>query len=156
MTTIVYRAGILAADSLVVDRGTIIAETVKVRKAGDYVVAICGMLWQIEAFAAWIAAGSPPDDKPQFNKKNGFEGIAVDTNLVVLHYGPSLNVERDMIADFFALGSGMDIALGAMAMGASAVEALKIACRFDQYTGGPIWYADVAKQAFHKVELGSG
>ena len=39
---------------------------------------------------------------------------------------------------FWAIGSGAKIALGAMAYGASPVEAVQIACRFDLYTGGDV------------------
>ena len=35
----------------------------------------------------------------------------------------------------FAIGSGSEYAMGAMAMGASAAEAVKVAHRFDQHTG---------------------
>jgi ATP-dependent protease HslVU (ClpYQ) peptidase subunit len=39
---------------------------------------------------------------------------------------------------FFAVGSGGDFAYGALGMGASAVEAVKIGCRFDVYSSGPV------------------
>jgi hypothetical protein len=43
-------------------------------------------------------------------------------------------MEWEVIAPFVAAGSGVELALGAMAMGASAIEAVKIASRFDAGT----------------------
>ena len=37
--------------------------------------------------------------------------------------------------DFWAVGSGEEYALGAMAMGASAAQAVEVASQFDVYTG---------------------
>ena len=39
---------------------------------------------------------------------------------------------------FFALGDGMDLALGAFEMGASAEEAVRIACKYNIYCCEPI------------------
>jgi hypothetical protein len=39
---------------------------------------------------------------------------------------------------FFAIGSGRAAALGAMHMGASAEEAVQVAKKIDNYTGGPV------------------
>jgi ATP-dependent protease HslVU (ClpYQ) peptidase subunit len=39
-----------------------------------------------------------------------------------------------------AIGSGHKFALGAMAMGASAKEAVRVAASLDSYTGGPLHY----------------
>jgi len=41
-------------------------------------------------------------------------------------------------APFFASGSGRFLAMGAMAAGASAEQALQIACDMDQGTSGPV------------------
>lgn len=43
----------------------------------------------------------------------------------------------------FALGTGGDIALGAMAAGKTAMEAVQIAARWDIKTGGPIDFIDL-------------
>ena len=41
-------------------------------------------------------------------------------------------------APFMALGSGAKVAMGAMAAGATAERAVRIACDYDIYTGGRI------------------
>jgi len=44
----------------------------------------------------------------------------------------------DIDHEFFAIGSGAAIALGAMAFGASAEVAVEIACRYDTCSGPPV------------------
>ena len=41
-------------------------------------------------------------------------------------------------AKFLAIGSGAAVALGAMAAGADAKQAVRIACQFDAHTKGPV------------------
>lgn len=48
-------------------------------------------------------------------------------------------------ASFYAIGSGRRLAIGAMAAGASAKEAVEIACRFDTHSRGPVNAARVLK-----------
>lgn len=50
------------------------------------------------------------------------------------------------IPDFMAIGSGRSFALGAMAHGASVVEAAETACRFDPNCGGEILSDALMKQ----------
>jgi len=45
---------------------------------------------------------------------------------------------EEVLDDFYAIGSGAKVALGAMACGKSAIEAVRIAARYDPYTGGRI------------------
>lgn len=44
---------------------------------------------------------------------------------------------------YFAIGSGRDYAMGAMAMEASAIEAINVAAKHDAYTGGEVRWVDV-------------
>lgn len=52
--------------------------------------------------------------------------------------------------DFHAIGSGGDYALGAMAMGADPLKALKVAAEFDAMTSGPYQVESVVKRAKRK------
>lgn len=49
----------------------------------------------------------------------------------------------DLDASFAAFGSGMPPALAALHMGASPMEAVRIAALIDPYTGGDIWEMSV-------------
>ena len=45
---------------------------------------------------------------------------------------------------FYAWGSGEEYAMGAMAAGKSAIEAVKISCKFDDSSGGKVQHVRVA------------
>jgi hypothetical protein len=44
-----------------------------------------------------------------------------------------------------AIGSGADLALGAMSAGASALQAVRIACRWDIHSRPPVYHAPLKK-----------
>jgi hypothetical protein len=48
---------------------------------------------------------------------------------------------------YFAIGSGRDYAIGAMAHGASAIEAITISCKHDSYSGGEVRWVEVQQVA---------
>lgn len=47
-------------------------------------------------------------------------------------------MEVDPITDFASVGSGMFLAMGAMEIGASASEAVRVAIKYDLYCGGQV------------------
>lgn len=52
-----------------------------------------------------------------------------------------------------ALGSGTDYAMAAMTMGKSAIEAVKVACELDVYSGGDIMAVDINSLKFLDSEV---
>lgn len=131
MTVIAYRDGIIAADTLITAGTTRVGNAIKVRKAGPVLAAAAGEMSKVQAFLDWFTAGalfSPP-----------FMGESDDAMIV---YGRKLlfwQTGWDMLeADFYAIGCGSQIALGAMAGGASAEVAVRIACEINTACGGPI------------------
>lgn len=86
------------------------------------------------AVMVWLAGNGP---KP---------AIPSDATLTVLHvdHDGKARIYHNALVPipaglpFFAIGSGRDYAMGAMAMGASAEEAVRIAARFDESTGGDV------------------
>lgn len=48
-------------------------------------------------------------------------------------------------AEFFAIGSGADFAIGALARGATAEEAVEVAAEFDSHTKLPIFRMDLKR-----------
>lgn len=68
-----------------------------------------------------------------------------DFQLLLLTPAGEVYVARDnaelsgpIASDYFAIGSGEDYAMGAMAMGATATRAVDVAAMFDAHTGGEI------------------
>jgi hypothetical protein len=144
LTTIAYRDGILAADSLVTSDGIRTSTIVKLarREKDGTLFGACGRASLIRAAREWFLRGEPPEDRIKI-KDNEAQFIIVRPNNDVETWDESGS--SDDAAPFHALGSGRDIALGAMAAGASAIEAVRIAAKFDTGTGGPIRH--VARKA---------
>lgn len=134
MTTVAYRDGIIASDSLITSGGARAGLTArKIRKIGGALVAGCGFIGELERFVSWVAGGMKGDDPLRGGETTALL-IAPGQPLLMFAGAGPWAVE----SDFIAMGSGEDFAFGAMAHGASAVEAVEIAIRFDVYSGGPV------------------
>ena len=142
MTTIVYRDGVMAADS----RVTITTE------AGGARVGRCEKLYRVKGciigtagesapglvFIDWYKAGRKNDKVPEAL----ILGSADFTALVLTPHG-LFEYDRwcrgeKILNKFYAIGSGAKAALGAMHMGANAIRAVRIACEIDPYSSPPI------------------
>lgn len=134
MTTIAYRDGCLAADSLTTSGGLRDGLNLKIRKIGPLLVAGAGASAICERFFDWVRKGMIGDSP--WTGSDGGNSFIVAPNGSILVFGQSgpWKVEQP----FYALGTGEHLALGAMAHGASAAEAVECAIRFDIYSGGPI------------------
>lgn len=146
MTIIAYRNGIMASDSLVTERGLRVGMVRKIARTADgCLVGGVGSMALNAAFQAWahahLAACLRCDEgfRPFVPAAWGdqFTGVVVtpDVRMLIVDQAQHLAV---MEADFHAEGSGQAIALGAMAHGATAEEAVAIAIRLDTACGGPI------------------
>lgn len=154
MTTIAYRAGVIASDTLVSDDGSHVGQTRKIRRfregcltgaAGD--MAVC------QAFLNWIP-------KQLDFMKSRFE-LHSDENFGAFVFDPMIGHiirfsghGRPLMvsAEFVALGSGADFAMGAMAHGATAVEAVRAAMHLDPWTGGNIEFASFSGALNGEIE----
>lgn len=135
MTTIVYRDGILAADSLVTDRGARCFTVTKIGRINGSLWGAAGSLDGMQAFMDWARNGAPQDRMPRLGEE--FEGVNVTPDGSILWYGQSLSPAR-MHAPYVAIGSGFRIALGALWMGATAKQAVECCASIDMQTGGDI------------------
>jgi ATP-dependent protease HslVU (ClpYQ) peptidase subunit len=136
MTTIAYKAGILAGDSQATDDQ--VWQTRKVIRlstsAGSLLVGWCGDVHAALVFLEWLK--NDQSRKPDISNED-FEAIVVAETGRVTIWTQSLVGWRPE-GKFFAIGSGGKAAMGAMHAGKSAVEAVKIACKVDPYTRGPV------------------
>jgi ATP-dependent protease HslVU (ClpYQ) peptidase subunit len=136
MTTVAYRNGILAADSQATD-----SQLWEVQKlfdldtsAGRLMVGVCGDIHAALVFVEWLK--NEQSRKPDINNED-FEAIVIGKTGRVTIWTQSL-VGLTPRGNFFAIGSGGPVAMGAMHAGKSAVDAVKIACKVDPYTRGPV------------------
>ncbi len=138
MTTIAIRNGVMAADTMISDANLVRGFTSKIfRTAGGHLLAVCGHASMSLPFAAWIERGAPDDDLPRFPEGADFAAIVAYADGRVAVFSEKF-LPQFLTAEFHTMGSGGEVALGAMAMGASAEEAVRVACRFDPWSREPI------------------
>ncbi|MGH8172309.1 MAG: hypothetical protein ACREPX_04135 [Rhodanobacteraceae bacterium] len=136
MTTIAYRAGILASDTQVTSTdGT----KVHMRKIGRLPdgshYGFAGNVKDINRVLRWIEEGTPKRKKPRPTEE--IEAILIKPDGAIFVINDALEFEQ-ILDKFFAIGSGGTYARAAMACGRSAVAAVKIAARFDANTSAPV------------------
>lgn len=146
MTTIAYRDGVMAADMMMTRGNEPVYGVVKVFRTKHFLVGMSGSFVNVQPFRemieSWETPGSDPtdlwrcwnDEAPDFQN-----GVCAT---IVNEYGDIFSVVDAppvrIPAQFDAIGSGACYAMGAMGMGASAAEAVRVAKRFDVNTGGNI------------------
>lgn len=135
MTTIAYRDGVLASDSLVTLGSTKVHGSYqKIRRVGGHLIGTAGSVAACQSFIDWVRCGDDESPPP----KGEYNALIIDPRGRVreMENGSVLPVPRG--AKFFAIGSGAPYALAAMYAGASATEAVKIAAKIDTSTGLPV------------------
>lgn len=131
MTTIAWRPGIIAADTLATAGESREGELGKIAKRGPVLAAATGCSMASRRFIDWFLGGM--SGEPDMGEEaSGFLFID-DTIIWFTHKGHCA-----MCAPFYSAGSGDHFARGALAMGASPREAVAVAMRFDISTGGRI------------------
>lgn len=138
MTTITFRDGILAADTLIAYNTIVNGERPKIALAGEYYVALAGSAFLRPALEAWVSAGCPKDAVPELLMEHATQFAAIILDKTGQPYEFDNGFLVPIYAPYTAIGSGALLALGAMAHGASAEEAVEAAARHDKNTGGRI------------------
>lgn len=138
MTTIAYRNNIMAADSACFDSTLYQGEVDKLWILPPVgLIGCCGEIGAMIHFVDWLRDGRDRKKKPDLPDDCDFESIVVNSDGEVAHFDRHL-VPIRVANDFHAIGSGRKLALGAMMAGASADEAVKIACHYDIVTREPV------------------
>lgn len=132
MTTIAYRDGVLAADSLMTVGDTRAGTMTKIYRQGRLLIGFSGRSSNFESFRSWVKAGA----EGRFASEGGNVFIIPPEGPAVI-WGDNDYPWRES-SDYWALGSGEHFALGAMAMGATAEEAVRVTATWDLATGGDI------------------
>ena len=173
MTTIAYRGGVLAGDSLVtLGDGSIYSDeygekiscwqTPDGGKFSSGVVVAGGSgcpgellvieqelrKQRMQYFACKPSEREHIGSEFVTNKDHNFMAV---TEFGMLIYLGSFVPMKAELSKFMALGSGMHIAIGAMEMGASAEEAVEAACKYDSKTGGPVHSIDARSLSYFGI-----
>lgn len=134
MTTIAYRAGIIACDSRATEGDTIITDRCrKYFRKGGWRFWLAGATSQFAQFVVDCASDCP---KTSARDVYGF-AVMGDVVFRVDCIGGRVNFDR-IDEEYDAVGSGQCFALAAMDAGATAAEAVRIAARRDPGTGGRV------------------
>lgn len=137
MTTIVYKDGTMAADSRAYsgDR-TPIGSKVKIRRFEDGTLlgASSTVVGAGDFIMDWFLRGRPDEKIPE-----SFSLIVVEPQGTALLFDDTKFASGPIIAPYFAIGTGSQYALGAFSQGASALNAVKIACEHDVWSAMPIY-----------------
>jgi hypothetical protein len=143
MTTIAYRDGILACDSCWSDDSLVVLSQTKILRLRSG--ALYGAAGHVDdrALVAALQDASGPADLP--SHEDLYEMKTEIRALLIFPDGSVFMIDAKEpcagvtpLGPFAAVGSGGRVAMGAMAMGASAEQAVEIACRLDTYCRLPI------------------
>ena len=144
MTTIAFDGNTLATESGITleDGSTNLVSQSKFYALPGRYVAIAGNMTFVDDIVKWIKEGADPEETPDgswtvvvFNvrRRKAYEYVSNS-------YKRSLPLECKVP---YAAGTGGKVALGAMAAGADAVDAVKIACKYDAYSVLPVYSSSV-------------
>lgn len=140
MTTIAYRDGVLAADSRAYSGDKVpigfkkkIHRLVDGARFGVSTTSVGGD----QLIRRWIEGGCKEVANDSL-KPESFTAILVKADGSVFYANNNLEWSGPLSAEFIAIGSGEQFALGAMAMGATAEEAVEAAIRLDPWSDGEI------------------
>lgn len=135
MTTIAYKDGVLASDTLAVYGGNARESSAaqKIMRGRDgSLYAVTGDFGVVHAYASKLARGEIPDPLP---KDCGRVIHVAKSGKITVHESGG---KYPLGTKVFAYGSGSDAARGAMLMGATSARAVRVASKIDVFTGGNI------------------
>jgi ATP-dependent protease HslVU (ClpYQ) peptidase subunit len=136
MTTVAYKDGVMAADSVITDGVLKSGRLWKITRhdASGALLGVAGKVTEIVDYLNYFR-------RYGITKTKKFS-LLESTGLIATVDGTVMLVEDSTIypieEEFFAIGSGAAIAMGAMRCGVSAIIAVKIACEIDLHSGFPV------------------
>lgn len=147
MTTIAYKAKIMASDSQLTSDDKYWSGCIKIKKSKGWLLGAAGGWDLTEAFMKrfdplCVKAGSI--SLPSINDRD-FEALMVSP-VGVIYYTEAGGVIGPLkTKGFIAIGSGAFISMTAMDMGANAIEAINMAKKYDCFTGGRVQKIKLAR-----------
>jgi ATP-dependent protease HslVU (ClpYQ) peptidase subunit len=148
MTTIACDGKSMAGDGQAETCHTIITtEAIKVRRLNDgRIIGSCGEVAYAKQVIAWLNGEGDKPDKSE----DDFAALILNVDGSIEHIGG--HCVPTLAQSPFAIGSGMDFAIGAMECGKTPFEAVQIAARRDPGTGGKITVLERPLRLIEKSE----
>lgn len=135
MTTIATDGNTIAADTQISGRWKNSVRAQKIFDINGDIVGISGELAECHSFLEWYEKGEPANDKPNI-EEGSIDIMVLTADGKCYHYYHKLRPCEVSVP--YAVGSGSEFAMGAMACGASPREAVEIAASLDPYTNDDI------------------
>lgn len=145
MTTIAWDGKILAGDRLFSNGPVAIGESTKIfkrKKDG----ALCGCSMNVALgtkFMQWFLKGERGKPPSLRDGEEWARVVTIHPDGTITYHEPEGSFKLE--TNKFAIGSGMEFALGAMAMGAEADMAVRVASMYDTGTGSNIDTLELGK-----------
>lgn len=136
MTTIAADRTSMAADSLMIDDKGLCDSTQKIWRADDALIGISGSVTDGLIFVDWYKWYRDREDEDKPKLGDDFEALVLMEDGLYSYHKSLVPVKINH--QYWAIGSGAPIAIGAFAMDATPMEAVEAACIFDINTNGPI------------------
>lgn len=138
MSTVVYKNGVMAADTRAWSGDPApIGQKMKIHRLddGSLLGVTTSLPGHAEAVVKWFKDGRVEGLEPA---EADFAALHVLQNGEVYYYADRWTPSGPLTGDHFAIGSGARYAVGAMTYGASASEAVRVAIQNDVFSGAPV------------------
>lgn len=151
MTAIAYRDGILAVDGQtswgnIKTKSRRKVEAVNIAGMGHCLVVLSGTVHGCESLVNHLTMSRYSSGKLfEGMEASSRYGIAIDSKMKVYPVFGDGYVGRADFNEFIAEGSAFEFLMGAMSAGASAKEAVELACKYCNYCGGDVYTVDVGE-----------
>lgn len=138
MTTIAYRDGNLAADTQISYTNIRNGWNSKVTLCGDYLVGMAGTAVLRRPLEEWVRGGAAFEDIPNvlLENQSNFNALFLNSKNELFEFDSGFL--QPVHAHYLAIGSGGTLAMGALAHGATAKEAVEAAIKHDKNSGGNV------------------
>lgn len=136
MSIVAWDGKSIAADRMSENVG-LAGSCTKLYKINDTILGFTGSLGEGLALIEWAKNGLNPDKYPSFQGTDRWTRLILASKHGVVFYEQAC-IPIPVNTRFAAWGNGRDLALGAMAHGATAREAVKITSKYNVYCGNGI------------------
>lgn len=144
MTTIAYKEGVVACDKQGTSWNQIGQAPFKAIVDDNYVYLVTGTLYRGLSFIGWLQDNRSDVKAP---KLKGTHVYVFNRDTGEMEVWEHESQRMPVVDPIWADGSGGQFAMGAMAAGCTPIEAVKIATKYDCFTGGGVqsWTSKAAK-----------
>ena len=136
MTVIAVRNGCMASDTQATwDEALKTEKEKKIFSARGALIGVAGDTTSASVFVRWFRSGRP-DKRPKI-PNDKFDALVLFPDGTMAIFDNRL-IQIEVTSEFFAIGSGREVALGAMEVGATAAQAAAAAVKWSSGCGGRV------------------